>query len=1390
MSSAFVLFSDAQRRRGLLNSDRPSPQPLFKPKGSTRSMVRMAIVSITVFFLMLVCWTIYFQAAELPQEYFGGRRMGMQQQGGESIHSSAVSKEGDKTDILDETQVDTHKLTVYPNLDGVMGESYEAAPAPHALFPSIETILPRPNLDPSSYTIPIKHGSSRNKALHKLREYISSEGFRERMNATAAAGTRGILINAGGSKLVADLIISLKVIRETFKCGLPIEVAWQGPHEMDAQTWYNLQKQYGPLRGFDIQSEPNPSAEFHQHVQLEKYVGKVYSLLLSNFSEVLMLDADCIPVQHPETWFSHPEYKRVGNLFWPDAWTDKVHDTLYSDFGLNETAKALLLQGRGYSKRDTESGQLVINRGRHLDTLEYIFFINSFPGLVQESAWGDKDTYAVGFALAGKAHEFSQSPVPPGGLFAWRKDMLLIKSTEEKTWGWQLLGFLQFDNWGRAAFIHRTINKFDVDKTPWNIELVSAPMPRRWAEYYLVQVNPGPTKGIPWDYVVPASSVSVLTIPPTLQEFSFSNDSWHEDASQLVSSIAQGCPVPTFLSYWQMREACLPVGVDDELDKICEPFLNQTLGAKVLKYSKKGWLTNPQLKYLDADHMTSGTYFTYDSKLEVKVGAEIEPPIPAWRPDFHHPLVRSNLSTVVLASYEAHSWMLENMADFPILTAIIPHTTRVGMPSRRLPRAKQTIKDVPDTTKGETQTDVEQGQQEEKDKERPEGDEEQEEPEEQEKAWVDSAIKDYNDAQELYREEDDASGDINGKGYGGYNAITEDAGAGGKLQLDKGKGGKEKLEDTGASETLQVDKGKEGDEKLGDTGASPKLQVDKGKEGDEKLGDTGASPKLQVDKGKEGNKKLEDTGAGEKLQVYKGKEGNKKLEDTGAGEKLQVDKGKEGNKKLEDTGAGEKLQVDKGKEGDKKLEDTGAGEKLQVDTGKEGKKKLGDTGASQKLQVDKGKEGDKKLDVVKGKEGGEKLEDTGAGEKLQVDKGKEGNKKLGDTGASETLQVVNAGEEGDEEKEVLEKMEKVANRLLQDADAVCGRGGQGGQGLRAGQGRAGPPAACRGLRYGSGSSSIAIRTLHPYTSASLYHLIPLSILAPIACACSSFPPAQPPRQATQEGGPSFRYFVRVSSRRLYKEDPSLTLSRLSGLLSDCVHTGAYTAYQAACCLVSLQGGLIESLALECGQGATGLDIERLFRACSPSSGNIRTLMFCFDSEEIQSWTSSALNSLPLGLRQTLVTLEIARCYLDGPAFLTLADCHNLTAVDIVFAKLTSPEAAESITSLTQLRFLRFQGYLKVDVPILPFLSMPGLTELDISDVSAVGNEALLRGDAPVSGSFYWESPLMSVEDMRRRLINRPAVLRCLHIDGEVKPLSDYVSVLRLLPQLQDLDLGT
>lgn len=61
--------------------------------------------------------------------------------------------------------------------------------------------------------------------------------------------------------------------------------------------------------------------------------------------------------------------------------------------------------------RGTESGQVLLDLVQHGDVAEWALWINSFGDSVYRALWGDKDTYALAFAVAGKAHAFNQLQV-------------------------------------------------------------------------------------------------------------------------------------------------------------------------------------------------------------------------------------------------------------------------------------------------------------------------------------------------------------------------------------------------------------------------------------------------------------------------------------------------------------------------------------------------------------------------------------------------------------------------------------------------------------------------------------------------------------------------------------------------------------------------------------------------------------------------------------------------------------------------------------------------------------------------------------------------------------------------------------------------------------------
>jgi hypothetical protein len=64
--------------------------------------------------------------------------------------------------------------------------------------------------------------------------------------------------------------------------------------------------------------------------------------------------------------------------------------------------------------RATESGQLLLDLVQHGDVAEWALWINSFGDTVYRAIWGDKDTYALAFGVAGKAHVFNQLQVRQG----------------------------------------------------------------------------------------------------------------------------------------------------------------------------------------------------------------------------------------------------------------------------------------------------------------------------------------------------------------------------------------------------------------------------------------------------------------------------------------------------------------------------------------------------------------------------------------------------------------------------------------------------------------------------------------------------------------------------------------------------------------------------------------------------------------------------------------------------------------------------------------------------------------------------------------------------------------------------------------------------------------
>lgn len=82
---------------------------------------------------------------------------------------------------------------------------------------------------------------------------------------------------------------------------------------------------------------------------------KAAVVALSSFEEVLLLDADQVPVRDVTSLFSHPEYLATGALLWPDFWAASW---------ARDAAAIMDVRRKHMPKMSFESGQMLLNKTR------------------------------------------------------------------------------------------------------------------------------------------------------------------------------------------------------------------------------------------------------------------------------------------------------------------------------------------------------------------------------------------------------------------------------------------------------------------------------------------------------------------------------------------------------------------------------------------------------------------------------------------------------------------------------------------------------------------------------------------------------------------------------------------------------------------------------------------------------------------------------------------------------------------------------------------------------------------------------------------------------------------------------------------------------------------
>ena len=190
---------------------------------------------------------------------------------------------------------------------------------------------------------------------------------------------RGIVIPAGGARLFTCAWVAVRMLRDFLKTSLPIQVWHIGEQEMSpAMIALMAEQQVETVDALALMGREQAD------VQLGGFELKSFALLHCPFREVVLLDADNVPLIDPAELFTQAAFRESGALFWPDL------------VSLSASSRIWDLCGVAYRRMPSfESGQLAVDRERHLPALALSWFLNRNARLVYRHIYGDKDSFLM-----------------------------------------------------------------------------------------------------------------------------------------------------------------------------------------------------------------------------------------------------------------------------------------------------------------------------------------------------------------------------------------------------------------------------------------------------------------------------------------------------------------------------------------------------------------------------------------------------------------------------------------------------------------------------------------------------------------------------------------------------------------------------------------------------------------------------------------------------------------------------------------------------------------------------------------------------------------------------------------------------------------------------------
>lgn len=204
---------------------------------------------------------------------------------------------------------------------------------------------------------------------------------------------RGVVIVAGGPRHSICAWVCLRALRHV-GCKLPVQIWYLGEREFNP-AFAELCDGFGAAH-----VDARQVQQQHPHARLNGWETKPYAITWSPFDEVLLLDADNVPVRDPTYLFDTREYRETGTVLWPDYHRCPKHSGAWKIFGLPYI-----------NEPEVESGQVIVDKARAWPALQLANWYCERSAFYFKHVYGDKEIFHRAWPVAGCPYAMPSRPI-------------------------------------------------------------------------------------------------------------------------------------------------------------------------------------------------------------------------------------------------------------------------------------------------------------------------------------------------------------------------------------------------------------------------------------------------------------------------------------------------------------------------------------------------------------------------------------------------------------------------------------------------------------------------------------------------------------------------------------------------------------------------------------------------------------------------------------------------------------------------------------------------------------------------------------------------------------------------------------------------------------------